>query len=70
MKFLSLLSLVTLISSAAFLLGLAFDVQALPLFGVTTIVSVLLIVSRDYARSTTRLRKPLLRRRHQLPFAA
>jgi hypothetical protein len=70
MKFLSLLSLIALLSSAAFSLGLAFDVQALPLFGFAIMSSLLLIAARDYARASTRVKRPFLRRKHELPFAA
>jgi hypothetical protein len=69
MKFLSLLSLIALVSSAAFLLGLTFDVQALPLFGVTTVALLLLIAGKDYASTPGSSRRPF-RRKHELPFAA
>lgn len=80
MKLLSSLSLATLVTSAAFALGLAFDVQALPLFGAAVTASVLLIVSGDYAASGARFARwqsnsvrvvaPMRRRKYSLPFAA
>ena len=80
MKLLSHLSRITLLASAAFLLGLAFDVQALTLLGVSITASLLLVASGDYASSGARLarwhahaqRIPATRqrRRYTLPFAA
>jgi hypothetical protein len=80
MKLLSYLSHATLVTSAAFTLGLAFDVQALPLFGAAVTASLLLIASGDYAASGARLARwqsqsvrvagPARRRKYSLPFAA
>jgi hypothetical protein len=80
MKLLSFLAHATLISAAAFLLGLAFDVQALPLFGLAITVALLLIASRDYVPSHRQLRVVALkapgrpgnrnRPKYKLPFAA
>ncbi|MEO7415228.1 MAG: hypothetical protein ABIZ81_17935 [Opitutaceae bacterium] len=80
MKLLTFLSHATLTSSLAFLLGLAFDVQALPLFGLTISASLLLIASRDYLSSAARFSRWQLssthgvsrskRRKYTLPFAA
>jgi hypothetical protein len=80
MKLLSCLSCATLVTSAAFSLGLAFDVQALPLFGAVVTASLLLIASGDYVASSARFARwqsqsvrlsgPARRRKYTLPFAA
>ena len=79
MKLLSFLSHATLISSTAFILGLAFDVQTLPLFGIAISSSVLLIAFWDYLALASRARLQLSasktggrssRRKYNLPFAA
>ena len=79
MKLLSFLSHAAVISSAAFFLGLAFDVQTLPLFGIAISSSVLLIAFWDYLASPHRSRLQLSaaksgprssHRKYNLPFAA
>lgn len=79
MKLLSYLSLATLLTSAAFSLGLAFDVQALPLFGTAVAAPLLLIAFGDYSASSARFARwqaqsirlvsASRRRKYSLPFA-
>ena len=80
MKLLSILAHATLLSAAAFLLGLAFDVQAFLLFSLAVTAPLLLIAFRDYlspAAAPARWRTPPIparnmspRRKYKLPFAA
>lgn len=79
MKLLSYLSLATLVTSAAFTLGLAFDVQALPLFGTAVTASLFLMAFGDYTASGARFSRwqsqsvrivtSAPRRKYSLPFA-
>jgi hypothetical protein len=74
MKTTSFLSRAALLTSVAFLLGLAFDVQALALFSLAICVYLLLVVVNDYAKVASRAggaTVPAPRRaRHAMPLAA